>query len=187
MLDTLIAEIKKIGDFSTVDIDLFLNSFSEKTIAKGEHFLVNGQVSKHIAYIKSGLMMYYKINKGIEIPADFTKEYEWLAYLKSFTTDTPSDMSIKALEESHLLILSKESMGKLFASQPKFMAIKSYYVELSFIRNSQHASNLATLNAKQRYEKFVQDFPDLVQRIPQYHIASYLGIKPQSLSRVRKS
>jgi CRP/FNR family transcriptional regulator, anaerobic regulatory protein len=55
---------------------------------------------------QAGLMMYYKLNDGIEIPADFTIENEWLAYLKSFTTGTASDMYIKALEDTHLLVLS---------------------------------------------------------------------------------
>ena len=137
-------------------------------------------------YIKTGVIMYYKINEGIEIPADFAMENEWVGYLKSFTSGTVSDMSIKALEDTHILTLSNYSMHKLINTQPKFLAIKNYYTELSFIRNTDHASDLATLNAKQRYYKFMKENPDLINRIPQYHIAAYLGIKPQSLSRIRK-
>jgi CRP/FNR family transcriptional regulator, anaerobic regulatory protein len=95
-------------------------------------------------------------------------------------------MWIKALEDTHLLTMSNTAMGELFSKQPKFMALRSYYTELSFIRNTEHASNLATLNAKQRYYKFMKDQPALINRVPQYYIAAYLGIKPQSLSRLRK-
>lgn len=61
-------------------------------MAKGEYFLRDGQISRQIGYIKKGLMMHFKIVDGVEIPADFTKENEWVAYLKSFTPSIPSDM-----------------------------------------------------------------------------------------------
>lgn len=185
-MDKLISEIKNIADFSVADIDLLSGSLSETFIVKGEHFLMQGKVSKHLGYIKSGLMMHYKIIDGVEVPADFTKENEWVAYLKSFSTGIESDMSIKAIEDTHLLTLSSTAMNELFNKQPKFMALKNYYVEKSFSRNIEHASSLATLNAKQRYYKFMKDHSDLINRIPQYYIAAYLGIKPQSLSRIRK-
>ncbi len=186
MIDYLIAKTKGIGDFTDEDINMLIESFEESFITKGEYFLREGQISRHIGYIKSGLMMHFKIVDGVEIPADFTKENEWIAYLKSFTTSVTSDMNIKALEDTNLLTLSNTKMEELFQKQPKFMALKSYYTELSFIKNTEHTSNLATLNAKQRYYKFMETQPDLLNRIPQYLIAAYLGIKPQSLSRLRK-
>jgi CRP-like cAMP-binding protein len=186
MTDKLISEIKNIADFTAADMDLFLNSFSETFINKGDHFLMQGKISKHVGYVKSGLMMYYKIIDGIEVPADFAKENEWVAYLKSFSAGIVSDMSIKAIEDTQLLTLSSSAMSELFNKQPKFMALRNYYIELSFIRNTEHTSALATLNAKQRYYKFMQDHPDMIKRVPQYYIAAYLGIKPQSLSRIRK-
>lgn len=186
MIEKLITEIKTIDNFSADDIKLFLNSFTETFLSKGEHFLIEGQVSKHLGYIKKGLMMHYKIIDGVEVPADFTIENEWVAYLKSFSNGTASDMWIKTLEDTHLLTMSNTAMGELFSKQPKFLALRNYYTELSFIRNAEHASNLATLNAKQRYYKFMKDHPALINRVPQYYIATYLGIKPQSLSRLRK-
>lgn len=186
MTDHLIAEVKQIGNFSDEDMTYFLNSLTNVFIPKGENFLREGQVSRQLAYIKSGLAMHYKIVDGIETPIDFTKEKEWLAYMKSFNSGTAADVAIKALEDCDLMILSKESMKRLFATQPKFMALKSFYIERSFIQNAEHASNLAILNAKERYMEFVKKHPDLIQRLPQYYIAYYLGIKPQSLSRLRK-
>jgi CRP-like cAMP-binding protein len=130
--------------------------------------------------------MHYKIIDGVEIPADFTKENEWVAYLKSFTNGTASDMSIKALENTQLLMLSNTAWNELLKIQPNFMALKNYYTELSFIRNTEHTASLVSLNAKQRYYNFLKNHPALVNRIPQYYIAAYLGIKPQSLSRLRR-
>jgi CRP-like cAMP-binding protein len=186
MTDQLFTEIHSIADFSAEDITLFRSMFDEVFIPKGAHFLLEGQVSKSIAYIQSGLTMHYKLIDGTEMPCDFTIENEWVAYLKSFTTGTVSDMNIRALEDTYLLNLSAVKMAELFTAQPKFMALRSYYTELAFMRNAEHAANLATLQAKERYEKFLTDRPGLVNRVPQYHIAAYLGIQPQSLSRLKK-
>jgi CRP-like cAMP-binding protein len=186
MTAKLTAEIKRIGDFSNADIDLFFSFLKESFLPRGDYFLQEGQVSRYLAYTLSGLTMHFKMADGVEIPCDFTAEGQWLGYLKSFASGRPADMAIKALEDTHLLKLSAADMQQLFHMQPKFMALKNYYTELSFISNTQHSADLAMLNATQRYSKFRSERPDLVNRVPQYAIAAYLGIKPQSLSRIRK-
>jgi CRP-like cAMP-binding protein len=186
MIDKLSNEIKSIANFSDVDIELFAGFLEESFVAKGDHFLKEGEISHYIAYITSGLTMHYKIHDGIEIPCEFTTEGKWLGYLKSFISNEPADMAIKALEDSFFLRLSATNMQRLFQLQPKFMALKNHYTELSFIKNTQHSSDLAMLTGKQRYYKFMNEQPDLINRVPQYYIAAYLGIKPQSLSRIRK-
>ena len=186
MIDELLTKIKSIGDFSEEEIYLLFSSFNELFIEKGEYFLKEGQISNHFAYLKSGLTMHCKTHEGIEIPFDFTSENQWLAYLKSFNDRTPSDMGIKALEDTSMLTLSITNMQQLLNVQPRFMYLKNYYIELSFVSYTQHSADLAMLDAKQRYYKFMREKPDLIHRVPQYYIAAYLGIKPQSLSRIRK-
>jgi hypothetical protein len=86
-----------------------------------------------------------------------------------------------------LLRLSADNLDRLLEMEPaKVMKIKNYYTEQSFIKNTQHGADMAMLDAKQRYQKFVRENASLHNRIPQYYIAAYLGIKPQSLSRIRK-
>jgi CRP/FNR family transcriptional regulator, anaerobic regulatory protein len=82
--------------------------------------------------------------------------------------------------------LSFSALDELLAVQPKFFALKAHYVEQSLISMAQHNANLATLDAHDRYYKFMREKPHLINRLPQYYIAAYLGIKPQSLSRIRK-
>ncbi len=186
MIDQLISKIQLVDRFSDEDIDLFAGYLSEDSIAKNDHFLNFGEISRHVAFLGSGLAMHYRLYDGVEIPIDFTPEGEWLAYLSSFSQGTPSDMGIKALEDMHILKLSAAHMQLLFQAQPKFIALKSFYTEASFMSNAQHGADLAMLNGKQRYYKFMKEKPHLINRIPQYYIAAYLGIKPQSLSRIRK-
>jgi CRP-like cAMP-binding protein len=186
MIARLADEIKTIDNFSDDDIDLFFSLMDEHFIKRGDNFLNEGQVSHYMAYIKSGLTMHYKMHDGVEIPCDFLRENQWVAYLKSFIERSPSDMAIRALEDTTLLRLSFDKTQLLLKLQPKFMALQNYYTTASFIKNTQHGADLAILDAKQRYYKFMQEYPDLINRVPQYYIAAYLGIKPQSLSRIRK-
>jgi CRP-like cAMP-binding protein len=186
MLDLLISKIQLVDKFSTEDIDLIAGFLTEDSIAKNEHFLNFGEISRHVAFIGTGLAMHYRLYDGMEIPIDFTPEGEWLAYLTSFSQGTPSDMGIKALEDMRILRLSATNLQLLFQAQPKFIALKSFYTEVSFMSNARHGADLAMLNGKERYHKFMNEKPNLINRIPQYYIAAYLGIKPQSLSRIRK-
>jgi len=82
-------------------------------------------------------------------------------------------------------VLTSVQMTKLFKSEPRFMAVRIHFTDHSFVRIIEHLTDLATLNARDRYCKFVEQNPDLVNRIPQYLLAAYLGMKPQSLSRLR--
>jgi len=186
MPDTLIQKVKSIANFSEEDIDFFVSCLEEFTVAKGDHLLQDGQICRHLGYIETGLVMYYRLYDGLEIPTDFAAENDWASHLNSFVNKTPSDVAIKALEDTHLLKLSAENFEKLYQFQPRFILIKDYYTQLSFMNHTRHTADLAMLNAKQRYYKFMDEKADLANRIPQYYIAAYLGIKPQSLSRIRK-
>jgi CRP/FNR family transcriptional regulator, anaerobic regulatory protein len=186
MIDMLIKKIQLVDKFLAEEIDQFVGYLAEDSIAKNEHFLNFGEISRHVAFIGSGLAMHYKLYDGMEIPIDFTPEGEWIAYLTSFSQCTPSDTGIKALEDMRILKLSATNMQLLFQAQPKFIALKSFYTEASFMSNARHGADLAMLSGKERYRKFMKEKPDLMNRIPQYYVAAYLGIKPQSLSRIRK-
>lgn len=185
MMQRLIDEIRSIVDVSDTEVAAFTDSMETVIVPKGDYFLREGQVSRRMGYIGRGLMMHYQIHDGNECPTGFTKEYEWVAYLKSFTTGSPSDTSIRALEDTELLVLTSETMARVFELQPKFMAVRSFYTDQFLVRTVEYLSDLANMKARDRYHKFVEQNPDLLNRIPQYLIAAYLGMKPQSLSRLR--
>ncbi len=186
MLNLLINKIQLVDKFSDEDIDLMAGHLTEDFIKKNEHFLHFGEISRHVAFIVSGLAMHYRLHDGMEIPIDFTPEEESIAYLSSFSQGIPSDVGIKALEDMRILKLSAANMQLLFQAQPKFMALKGFYTEVAFMSNARHSADLAMLTGKERYHKFMKEKPHLINRIPQYYVAAYLGIKPQSLSRIRK-
>jgi CRP-like cAMP-binding protein len=187
MLETMISQLNALVHFSDGEIDVLKDMIEEVSLKKGDHFLKIGQICHYVAYIESGLTMHFHLHDGIEIPVDFQGEGEWVSYLKSFMSRTASDMGIKALEDTTLLRLSADNLDRLVEMEPaKVMKLKNHYTEQSFIKNTQHGADMAMLNAKQRYQKFVRENAALHNRIPQYYIAAYLGITPQSLSRIRK-
>jgi CRP/FNR family transcriptional regulator, anaerobic regulatory protein len=186
MYKNLILNISNFDRYTESELDMFTSIARLKKLSKGDHFLKEGQISNEIAYIDQGMLMHYTLHDGEIIPADFAVEHEWTAYLKSFSSREPSDMNIMALEESVLFTFSAQDLKVIFEKYPKFLALKNHQIEKSFFKVTQHAADLAKLSTKQRYYKLMQEKPYLINRVPQYYIASYLGMKPQSLSRIRK-
>jgi len=186
MNDRLIDELKKIDRFSEEELHMLHGFLVKRLIPKGEHFLGIDQVSRHIAYIDSGLMMHYNIYDGVEIPCNFSIEGDWMGNLKSLTSGLPTEVAIRALEDTWVREISAVHTQQLFDMFPHWRVFQNHLVQTVFFNLAQHNAGLATLDAKQRYYKFMQDKPALINRVPQYYIAAYLGIKPQSLSRIRK-
>jgi len=186
MVDQLIDGLQKIDNFSDEEIDSLQGYLASKFIPKGDHFLNLGQVSRHIAFIESGLMMHYSLHDGIEIPCNFSSEGTWMGSLKSLTSGSPTEVAIKALEDTWIQEISGEHVQQLINSSPRWLLFKNHLVQLVFFTITQHNADLAMLDARERYYKFMRENPGLVNRVPQFYIAAYLGITPQSLSRIRK-
>ncbi len=186
MTDRLIDELKKIESFSDEEIDQLQCLLVKKFIPKGDHFLNLNQVSRHIAFIDSGLTLHYSLHDGIEIPCNFSMEGNWMGSLKSFDSGSPTEVAIKALEDLWIREISVEHTQQLFDSSSRWLRFKNHLLQDVFFNITQHNADLAMLDAKERYYKFMREKPGLFNRIPQYYIAAYLGITPQSLSRIRK-
>lgn len=186
MNERLIQQLQKIDNFSDDEIHMLQSKLVDKFIQKGDHFLHLGQVSRHVAFIDTGLMMHYSLHDGVEIPCNFSLEGDWMGSLKSFTTGSPTEVAIKALEDTWIRKISGDHLQQLFLSSPRWLLFKNHLVQLVFFNITQHNADLAMLDAKTRYYKFMREKPELINRVPQYYIAAYLGIKPQSLSRIRK-
>jgi CRP-like cAMP-binding protein len=188
IIHAVIDELSKTSKLSDEVIALLRDQLQIVHLKKGDNFLKVGEVSRQLGFIFKGLTMVYQLHDGTEVPLDFAVEGNWVACLKSFMEQQPSDRGIKTLEDTTLLTLSVDSLEKLTDKNPKAtMELKNHYITLSFIRVAQHGSDLSMLTAKERYEKFVKENPKLINRIPLYHVAAYLGIKSQSLSRIRKA
>jgi CRP-like cAMP-binding protein len=159
----------------------------EKILAKHDFFLQAGRYCTSVAFIVSGTLLYFRENDNADKQVcDVLFEGSWATYIQSLVTKTPSDMNIQALEETHIVEIRQQHLEVAFERFPKLEHLSRKLTEASFIRIAQRAADLQFLSAEDRYGKLMREEPRLFERIPQYYLASLLGIAPQSLSRIRK-
>lgn len=181
--------LKKLAQFITLDKNeegLFLSKLIVKNYRKKELILKEGNVCKYAYFINSGCLRYYYNINGEENTAQFFFENGWYTDYDSFLTGKPSKQNIEALEKSELLLISIEDLQELYKEIPKFERMGRMMAESSFLGIRQRNEMLGNHTAEERYIALMNERPKVFERIPQHYIASYLGIKPQSLSRIRK-
>lgn len=187
MFERLHAHITARVPLTEEEFSIATTFFQPKKLRKRQFFLQEGDVSKYLAFVSKGCLRSYSIDdKGEEHIVQFAIEDWWISDMKSFLGNEPSTYNIDALEDSELLMIDKASQDKLCLSIPKL----EHYFRILLERNSSAAlariSDFISTSAEDRYLKFLSAYPELSARVPQNQIASYLGIKPQSLSRIRR-
>lgn len=175
-------------DFSDSELRDIISHFSPVSLQKKEHFLASGKICRQVAYVTEGSMIYMQTSpEGDDIAIDFAFEGSFVAYLQSFLTETPADIDIIANEPSRLLVISKERLYHLYEKYPKMETIGRLLLEEGLVNMAKGRTIFQTMDNRERYLYVMKNNPKILERIPQYHIATYLGIKPESLSRIRRS
>lgn len=180
----------KFREIITLDSEyegFIISIFKEIKIKKGKHFLKEGQPNLLLGFIVKGLVRIY-INKNEEEEAtiDFSKEGDFITVYESFIKKGISTQSIQALEDTLLLVITSDDLQTMFQNLPDGNKLGKILIENRFIELAKQLLSIYLHNAEQRYLHFLKTYPDLVNRIPQYYISSFVGVKPQSLSRIRK-
>ena len=169
------------------DMDEIMAAFKTMTFGEKEFLLKEGQVAQHQYFIVEGLVrMYYTDEKGHEKITQFALENWWLTAHESYINQTPSKKAIQALETTTVLAIHRDKMEKLLASIPILERFLRIIAEKTLLAAQRRGEWYLSMNSKDRYDDLVQQFPDFVQRIPQYMMASYLEMTPQYLSEIRK-
>lgn len=186
MTEELIISIQSFIDLNPKEIDCIKQLFKQKQVKKGDFFLAEGQVCKQVGFIVNGLMRYYINHNGEEKTYAFAQENNFICNYESFLPQTPSTKIIQALEDCEILQISFTDLQIFYKSVSEGERFGRLVIEQVFIHLLQDLSSFYTDTPEYRYGQFIKKHPDLQQRISQYHIASYVGVKPQSLSRIRK-
>jgi len=186
MIESLLYSMQNIITLSPAEIAIVKSLFKEKTYKKGDFFLEEGRICKHVGFVAKGLMRYYINHDGEEKIYDFSQENEYLCNYESFLPQKPSSKIIQALEDSEVLIISHADLQLLYANVREGERFGRIAIEAVFLQLLNDLSSFYTETPEFRYERFLKNHADLQQRISQYHVASYVGVKPQSLSRIRK-
>lgn len=186
MKEQLINSIQSLIHLDPEEVEIINQLFKEKKIKKGNNFLAEGQVCKQVGFIEKGLMRYYINNDGEDKTYAFAQENNFVCNNESFIPQTPSTKIIQALEDCEILQISYGDLQMFYKRIKQGERFGRLVIEQVFIQTLQDLSSFYTDTAEHRYRKFIIKHPDLQQRISQHHIASYVGVKPQSLSRIRK-
>ncbi|HEY0680132.1 MAG TPA: Crp/Fnr family transcriptional regulator [Chitinophagaceae bacterium] len=165
----------------------FLSLLKVKTLRKRQYLLQAGDVSRHECFINSGCFRVYFVNdKGQEHVVQFGVEDWWIGDMYSFFTQSPASYNIEAMEDSEVILLSREGHEQLLNKVPKFERMFRIMLQNAYVAHQRRIIENMSLPAHERYISFLQRYPQFEQRIPQHQIASYLGITPESLSRIRR-
>ena len=186
MINSLLNSIQNVIPLSPAEVDIVTSLFKQKRYKKGEYFLEEGRICKQVGFVAKGLLRYYINHDGQEKIYDFSQENEYVCNYESFLPQLPSSKNIQALEDSEVFVISHADLQLLYANVRGGERFGRVAIEAVFVKLLQDISSLYTETPELRYERFLKNHADLQQRISQYHIASFVGVKPQSLSRIRK-
>lgn len=179
--------VNKLAPISEESWNKFSALFTPRQLKKGDYFITNGQTAKEIAFLESGIVRgFYRNSNGNEYNKHFFVNPCFLGGYASLVTQLPSQIYQQALTDCTIFVAIYTSIQNLFDTCPDIERAARIMAELYFVQKEQREIDLVLLDAYKRYKIFQKEFPTLEQKIPQYHIASYLGITPTQLSRIRK-
>jgi CRP-like cAMP-binding protein len=170
------------------DFELFSTWLTPMTIAKKEQIIWEGKSAQNLYFIEQGVLHLFVINESGEThTVQFGFEGYWLNDLYSFLSGKPAIFNLEALEETKVLVLSKTNFDKACDEIPCFERFFRILIQNAYVNAQHRIAKVFSEDAAQRYLDLIKQQPNLLQRVPQYLVASYLGIKPQSLSRIRQN
>ncbi len=178
--------IEKYVCLSDTDISVIEQYFIKREIKKHEYFLKAGEVCKYFAFIEQGLFRHYINNEGQEETIYFSSENEFICDYESFIDKKASRKTIIALENSIIYAISYENMQQFYTKVQFGERFGRLLIEGIFTKAIKHIVSIHTDSAEERYLNFLKFYKHIQQRIPQYYIASFVGVTPQSLSRIRR-
>jgi len=159
---------------------------SEERVGSGALFLSMGRTSDRIAFIQEGLFRQYYLLDGKEVTTCFCREHTLTCSYKSLITQQPSELAIEALEESRILALRYSDLQALYTEDPFWQQVGRMTSEQEYMVSERHIRFLKDLSAMERYEYILRNERDLLQRVSLQHLASYMQVTPETLSRVRR-
>ncbi len=186
MDNEIVKLISRYLDLSDDEATAFAECIPIKTFKKGELLLREGQISRESYFVIQGCLRKYYIMNGEEKTTEFYVEDDSVASLQSYKNRTPANHYFECVEENRLAVLSYDKEQELFKRVPKYETLCRMSMEDNFGEQQEALAKFIMSSPEERYKNLVDTRPDLLQRIPQYHLASYLGVKPESLSRIRK-
>jgi CRP-like cAMP-binding protein len=164
----------------------FISFLKEKKIKRKQFILRENEVCENSIFVTAGCLRGYTIDaNGFEHILQFAPPDWWIADMYSLISQKPGNLNIDAIEDTEVLLLSRKNQEKLFVDVPKFERFFRIITENSLVANRQRVLDNLSLTAQQRFATFCHHYPTLIEHLPQKLIASYIGVTPEFLSKVK--
>ena len=187
MFDLLLANIDSKVLLTEEEKRLCETFFIYKKLRKKQYLLQEGNASKYTAFVNKGLLRAYSVDaNGTEHIVQFATEDGWMTDIYSFLTGEPSGCNIDAMEDTELLLITKAGQDEMVLQIPKMERYLRLLMQNHLIVLQRRVISSLNFSAEDKYLQLLSASPNIIQRVPQHYIASYLGITPETLSRIRK-
>lgn len=187
MYDLILSNVARYISLTEAEKKFFISIMRLRKYRRKQYVLQAGDVARFENFVVKGLLRAYTVdNKGHEHIAMFAMEGWWISDLYSFLTETPATQNIDALEDTEILSIEKPDLEKLYGEVPKFERFFRIILQNAFVAHQRRIISGISETAETQYLSFIKKYPSLEQRIPQHQIASFLGITPETISRIRK-
>jgi CRP-like cAMP-binding protein len=187
MYELFLQKLRETVGFNEDELVMMKKHFTPKKLRKKQYLLQEGDVCKFIAFVEKGALRMYSIDdKGGEHILQFAMEGWHIADLYSFLTGEASTYNIEAMEDCELVLISKQAHDELLDKLPKYERYIRLQITNAYIAMQRRLTSIISMPLDERYANLNKDYPHIVQRVPQHMIASYMGLTPETLSRVRR-
>ncbi|OEK06647.1 Crp/Fnr family transcriptional regulator [Roseivirga misakiensis] len=180
MFEQVLKSIEKFGSFSELEQKMLCDVMAKRTVRKGEFLLRQGDISRTTYFINQGSIRHFRDIDGFnELTVNLFTEGDWVLDHKSFTSQKPSKNHIQAFEDCELIEFGMDAMHELISKSPSFFRLGK------ILDSPRSLDDLKLLSPEEKYAQLLTTAPQLLQKFPLKHIASYLHMTPETLSRVR--
>ena len=187
MYDSFLQKLNEKLEFTSEEEDIIKSYLTLKKLRRKQYLLQEGDVCKSIAFVSKGALRSYSVDeKGEEHIIQFALEGWTNSDLYSFMTGEPATYNIEAIEDSELILISKSAQEEILKKVPRYETFVRLQITGAYLAMQKRLTSIISLTLEDRYISFINLYPNIVQRVPQRMIASYMGLKPETLSRLRR-
>jgi CRP-like cAMP-binding protein len=176
---------KKLG-FQEAELSVFLNQLTFKRFKAGEMILEEGQIENQLSFLSAGILRYYALNEGKEITFDFAFSSSFFCAYDSYYNQSKTAINIQAITDCELYAIHRDDLLELYSKCETSRQLGQLATEYLLSKKVNREMDLLLKSPQQRYQDLFASQPKLLQFIPQMYIASYIGVVPETLSRIRK-
>lgn len=185
-MESITRALLKMAPLTDEDIINFTSITTQKPLNKGDYWIEAGKKNNQVGFIEKGYLRKYYMKDGCEITDYFYFENDFTADIPSIINNNSPVAFIIAMSKSLLITFPYDEFNILCKTSPRLEHLHRLMIEMTFLRYYERTVSFITQTVKERYDRLIDSRPDILQRAAQHHIASFLGISPQHLSRIRR-